>query len=573
MEIYKESDTVSDLFQEIENLIDNKSVKDEYNSFERPILIESDSDEEMPAPVHHTMATCYKCNRPVATSDQILLQVNLCSNCNQPTKKKRERSRSFTFDIGQFADKLKQSLQLPQTSVGRRKSMPSMNEAYLEPPPLTSSRPSSSTSRPSSRASSFIEDVKQFLSPLSRRSSRNSLFHDFQNDGEVLQKKTSHSSLFDAINICKPKRTSFSYEKRVIQQPYEQDELSKSHITVLRRKQIKQIESRQERMGVYENAYVQCMETQTGLMSWVTKQAQKGPPDAWFGYTPPPKEPKKFLGIFKRKTKSNDLRAQQLQLNDELLSKLPSLNPSSFTNEQEDDEEYGQDSYLTEQTSSPSDISTPQQTVSILKKTNSNRDIYEDAYYYNEQEDQEEQQEEDYYQEESFEKEYVTQGESKYSKKKSSLGYHHRQAPRDDYFDYVDQPPLQQRRSFRRARYPASNDTYYPEHYRARRPSYNKDLEGTYYPFYNSRIPSTSSSNSDHRRNSNSSNSSYYMPKMMKSKYISATVEEEWELALDDLCDLFPRLDRHYLDEFLVSAQGDFDAAKDMIMNMIMGIR
>jgi hypothetical protein len=60
---------------------------------------------------------------------------------------------------------------------------------------------------------------------------------------------------------------------------------------------------------------------------------------------------------------------------------------------------------------------------------------------------------------------------------------------------------------------------------------------------------------------------------MMKSKYISATVEEEWELALDDLCDLFPRLDRHYLDEFLVSAQGDFDAAKDMIMNMIMGIR
>lgn len=48
---------------------------------------------------------------------------------------------------------------------------------------------------------------------------------------------------------------------------------------------------------------------------------------------------------------------------------------------------------------------------------------------------------------------------------------------------------------------------------------------------------------------------------------------EEWEIALDDLCELYPRLDRHYINDFLRSAQGDFVAAKDMIMQMIMEIR
>lgn len=48
---------------------------------------------------------------------------------------------------------------------------------------------------------------------------------------------------------------------------------------------------------------------------------------------------------------------------------------------------------------------------------------------------------------------------------------------------------------------------------------------------------------------------------------------EEWEIALDDLCDLYPRLDRHYINDFLRSAQGDFITAKDMIMEMIMDIR
>lgn len=48
---------------------------------------------------------------------------------------------------------------------------------------------------------------------------------------------------------------------------------------------------------------------------------------------------------------------------------------------------------------------------------------------------------------------------------------------------------------------------------------------------------------------------------------------EEWEIALDDLCDLYPRLDRHYINDFLRSAQGDFVTAKSMIMEMIMDIR
>jgi hypothetical protein len=97
------------------------------------------------------------------------------------------------------------------------------------------------------------------------------------------------------------------------------------------------------------------MEAPTDLVPWIIKQTQKGPPDAWFGkiviqdievvyskyasavgYSPPPREPKKIMGIFKRKSKKidggNNLRVQQQQLGDELLSRSTPLLQSRFSN-------------------------------------------------------------------------------------------------------------------------------------------------------------------------------------------------------------------------------------------------
>lgn len=98
-----------------------------------------------------------------------------------------------------------------------------------------------------------------------------------QNDGASQQgpsRKTSHNSLLDAINICKPKQrnhTSPSYERRIIDDNWaqednevmniyqQQQQQQQQHMEALdavqhipiRRKQIKQIESRQDRIDMY----------------------------------------------------------------------------------------------------------------------------------------------------------------------------------------------------------------------------------------------------------------------------------------------------------------------------------
>ncbi|CAO3689800.1 unnamed protein product [Rhizopus microsporus] len=521
--------------------------------------------EEMEVPMSstmHTLSTCHQCCRPMVGSDS-----NVCANCYIP-KKQRPRSRSFTLDIGQIADKIKQSLQLPSPShsMTRRKSMPHMNnDQHLEPP----------LSRPSSRASSFIEDVKQFLAPLSRKSSRTSLFQEFQKEAQ-LERKGSHSSILDAINICKPKRNSFSYERRVIQDDNDGEtmneimDLNRQKIPSLRRKQMKQIESREERMHIYNAAYFQCMETKTGLIPWITKQAQKGPPDDWFGYTPPPKQPKKFLGIFKRKTKTNDLRAQQMALNEELLSRLPSLSSNSVYNtspvdfeqsydpeeneeeiqQQQQPEEYEQEVYDTSYSSSTvTDIPTPQP-ISILKKSNSNRNIYDDYYY----------QEPLYHERDEFD---MIPSELDYIKKKPS-----RRSRTPEYIDYLDGS---QRRSSRRPNtYSNVNGAYYSQQQQRRRRSFHMNEEDEeeeedyyYIPPMALRNDSRRYHQRPSRRRSNKVSSEYIPPYMM----------EDWKIVLDDLCEIFPRLDRHYIHKFLVSAHGDFDTAKEMIMNMIMEVQ
>lgn len=228
----------------------------------------------MPIPEQY----CYQCDKPITSSQSLTVANNICHDCS--TKKSRSRSGSFTFT--QIADKLKQSFGhsssntlLPPgvKTVDRRKSIPTMDSLFDQ----QLERPSPVPSRPSSRASSFIEDVKQFLAPLSRKSSRNSMYQDYQQSSDpVLQKKSSHHSLLDAINICKPAKVKQapSYERRIIQNEdvvnwsREDEEVMGVHqnnswqdsylgpsmentIVPLRRKQIKKIESRQERTDIY----------------------------------------------------------------------------------------------------------------------------------------------------------------------------------------------------------------------------------------------------------------------------------------------------------------------------------
>lgn len=250
-----------------------------------------------PNQLQYELPICFKCDRPIQSSNTLKAN-NICDACSS-TNKKKSRSRSGSFNFSQLTDKLKQSfghsssqqLLTPAQSVDRRKSMPTMNSVFSQHDQALAP-PSPVPSRPSSRASSFIEDVKQFLAPLSRKSSRNSMHSEYLQSPLVSpqpegpKRKSSHQSLLDVINICKPskpKQTS-SYERRVIQQQEEnshcwtqEDEevmgihqQSNSYFTQehennidnspvhipLRRKQIKNIESRQDRIDIYSKCVV-----------------------------------------------------------------------------------------------------------------------------------------------------------------------------------------------------------------------------------------------------------------------------------------------------------------------------
>ncbi|EPB89388.1 hypothetical protein HMPREF1544_03757 [Mucor circinelloides 1006PhL] len=738
---YQTVDTVEDLYNEIEHLIDvpfEKFSKDvqqyqiadntvsglehidqhyqsspqcqehpkqaqnastEDASFERPILIESDSDEveeELLTPdQQYTYITCYKCNKVLPFEPNNALSVNNVNVCLDCSTKKRGRSRSF---ISEVADKLKNlgsssnsvSLLSPSTAkMDRRKSMPSMNDAYTS----SSLAPSPTPSRPSSRASSFIEDVKQFLAPLSRKSSRNSMFQDYQQSENASphhhqgpSRKTSHNSLLDAINICKPRQkshTSPSYERRIIdennwtqednevmnifQQQQQQglqntEELDVVQHIPIRRKQIKQIESRQDRIDIYNSAYLDCMQAPTDLVPWIIKQTQKGPPDDWFGYTPPAtREPKKVMGIFKRKVKSRgDLRAQQLQLGDELLNRStpllhhrysnsnlsvsPSANsmymenadvvhsPSEISPQDydENDQEYfdgyhehpaastaatsispSQSAFspMEDPLTPPTNRSQSAQPVSILKKTNSSRQLQQPDYaydpYYQDTVPYDDIEDDDYHNfnqgamyNNDYDYEYGYEQPSRHyaapmhapMRQRSSSSMvadrsrynNSRQQMMNEQDYHISMNPIRRRRSRSRSR---NEDYYYND---APAPTYYDDTPSSYYDPVPPPHPVSSRRARDHHQSpaamrTNSSNSRRSSLATSSSKKaqdyyglsakLTPFMMEEWEITLDELCDLFPRLDRHYINDFLRSAQGDFVTAKNMIMEMIMELR
>lgn len=355
------------------------------------------------------------------------------------------------------------------------------------------------------------------------------------------------------------------------------------------------------------------MKVETSLVPWIIKQTQKGPPDAWFGkcvyfnliltdiyssifflgYTPPTREPKKIMGIFKRKPKenSNNLRAQQQQLGDDLLNRSTPLlqhrysnsnlstSPNSFGYVVDDqvtqspvgyEEEEG--SYFEEENYTPSltnsfsptytnefELKTPSsQPVSILKKTYPPQPSYDEYDEY------------DAYYDEGIR----NTGQEYYAPKDQR-----RYAPVSPGYEqpvYASEPPVSTRRrsSSHRNYHDRREEDYYNYHRTPPASAQRRQYEEPTY--FNDSIVVN-------KRRSNNRHSGYEeparQPKINHQEYYGMSVKmtpfmmEEWDIALDDLCDLYPRLDRHYINDFLRSAQGDFVTAKDMIMNMIMEIR
>lgn len=411
------------------------------------------------------------------------------------------------------------------------------------------------------------------------------------------------------------------------------------------------------------------MQAPTDLVPWIIKQTQKGPPDDWFGYTPPAtREPKKVMGIFKVKAKARgDLRAQQLQLGDELLNRStpllhhrysnsnlsvsPSANsmyidnadvvhsPSEITPQDYDDndQEYfdGYHDHPTAAASlSPSqnalspmeDPLTPTahrppsaQPVSILKKSNTNRQLQQPDYsydpYYQDTVPYDDIEDDDYHTynqgamyNNDYDYEYGYEQPTRHytaapvhvplrQRSSSSMvadrnRYNNSRQQMINEQDYHISMELPRRRKSRSSKSRSHNEDYYYND--APVPVYYDDPPSSYYDTAPPPPASASSSrrakdyyqppshaaamrsnsNSSSRRSSLAANNSkkaqdYYG----LSAKLTPFMMEEWEITLDELCDLFPRLDRHYINDFLRSAQGDFITAKNMIMEMIMEIR
>lgn len=412
------------------------------------------------------------------------------------------------------------------------------------------------------------------------------------------------------------------------------------------------------------------MQAPTDLVPWIIKQTQKGPPDDWFGYTPPAtREPKKVMGIFKIKSKARgDLRAQQLQLGDELLNRStpllhhrysnsnlsvsPSANsmymsntdmvhsPSDMTPQDYNNGEEYFDGYhdhintipietanvsvspsqsafspLEDQLTPPTNRTQSAQPVSILKKTNSNLQLHQqqsdysyDPYYqdtvpYDDIDDDE-------YQHQCNQNEMYNDYEYEYERPRNygaPISIPHNPPPlrqrssssmvadrnrynnsrqhmiNDQDYHLSMEPPRRRRSNSRNEDYYYHNEptpAYYDE-----QPYYDQPLlpppppttattrrgRDHYQPPLST--PSTATTRSSRRSSLITNNSKKSQDYYGLSTKITPFMMEEWEITLDELCDLFPRLDRHYINDFLRSAQGDFITAKNMIMDMIMEIR
>ncbi|KAI9015870.1 hypothetical protein CLU79DRAFT_336042 [Phycomyces nitens] len=86
------------------------------------------------------------------------------------------------------------------------------------------------------------------------------------------------------------------------------------------------LNTHRDRMIAYEHAYYNCIAAKTYLTPWVKKQYSKGPPDAMFDYTPPPKRStSRIFGLFKRSSSRNLSQTSMVDLANPLTKSVLSL--------------------------------------------------------------------------------------------------------------------------------------------------------------------------------------------------------------------------------------------------------
>ncbi|KAL0094458.1 hypothetical protein F4703DRAFT_1937932 [Phycomyces blakesleeanus] len=96
--------------------------------------------------------------------------------------------------------------------------------------------------------------------------------------------------------------------------------------TPLRTMDLDELNSRIDRIIAYEHAYYSCIAAKTYLTPWVKKQYSKGPPDAMFDYTPPPKRStSRIFGLFKRSSSRNLSQSNVGDLSNPLTKSMLSL--------------------------------------------------------------------------------------------------------------------------------------------------------------------------------------------------------------------------------------------------------
>jgi hypothetical protein len=265
------------------------------------------------------------------------------------------------------------------------------------------------------------------------------------------------------------------------------------------------------------------MESQTNMLPWIVKQSQKGPPDAYFGYIPPAREPKKILGVFKVKPKvREELPQQKLGIDISRIS-TPLHHQTSRNSVLSPNE------YLSKPNESDTALEKPnapiQQPVSILKKTKSNPNYNDD--------------------------------------------YMNAPIVEDDGESYRQYRRPIMHRSSRSSLYSQRTMTpqHYPEDFYYRPRGYYYDPRDDYRDEYR---------DNDRHRYDDVEEYDSQDEEVERRGYYGTTMKmtplrmEEWENALDTLCDEFPRLDRMYLNDFLRSTRGDFISAKNMVLEMIM---
>ncbi|KAF7727168.1 hypothetical protein EC973_007943 [Apophysomyces ossiformis] len=289
----------------------------------------------------------------------------------------------------------------------------------------------------------------------------------------------------------------------------------------LRMKDSRLLPSHEERVNAYNNAYYHCIAAKTDLIPWLKKQYSKGPPDTMFEYVPPPKRSSKGLfSLFKKKKYGENPIGQT---NEYLKSMISLSQHVSASQSPPLERKLRRPKSMPGPSLSPSERLTPspvvEEPVSILKKK---KDAVDERLYYSDSEQH-------WDLDSDKEDELISPSYSdimvkdRPRKKNKSVRRKHKA-----HAFLVPPVSIKPCRRFSMSSNASINSGYYPP------------PMAPIYP-YDAMLP---------RR--------------------ASWALDAWERSLDDLCEYFRHIDRDILEQYLESACGDFETAKQMCIEDIM---